>query len=713
MSSQQECPTPLQIQNWANGRHTSSEAEWLASHLERCEACVRRFAAIPNDEPLSRLVRQIGPELESEGDEHPSVRSLIEQLCQVAMPGELWGVHQPEDLLEPPVDPDEIGRLGAYRILERIGMGGMGVVFRAEDAKLSRPVALKILRPHLLQSDAVRSRFLSEARTAASLKHDHIVVIYQVGEVASSGSTVPFIAMEFLEGSSLTDWLQQNPRPPLDVVVRFGREIASGLVAAHSRGIIHRDIKPGNIWVEAVSDSGAARGPLPAGAGSLTRIRLLDFGLACTKSEDQTSVAGTPGYMAPEQSRGEAVDHRADLFALGCILSEMLERPASKSSPPGGASNLPPRRDSPAVSRRLHQLIGKLLAPSPADRPPSARAVEEELRSLEVQLARRSPSRWILVGTVLLLIATLSAAFWFWGRNGSVEVVGDRAVVVRRGSDEVARLTPENGWRSDLPPGHYTVDADDPEITVDPPRFTIRSGEVQRLMLSGPPGGAVGDEWLRYVAGLPADRQVNAVLAKLVELNPGFSGKCEFWAVQAGNITEFRVVTDSIRDISPVRGLPNLRVLACFGSKPGKGQLADLSPLRGMKFQALSCWHNPLSDLSPLRGMRLTEFQAEYTQIDSLTDLADMPIRTLTVQNTKVKDLSPVRNMPLWLCYVNGCPLSSLEPLTSTPVELLCCDYQPERDRPVLKAMPKLANINRLPTERFWREIELGRVPIP
>ncbi|HEY1189768.1 MAG TPA: serine/threonine-protein kinase [Gemmata sp.] len=706
MPSRPVCPTLSEIRAWAWGRYTPAGAEALAAHLERCATCARRFAAVSNDEPLSHLVRGLGPDLEGAGDDPPSVHALIEHLCQVEAPEDRWAAEEPEDLLDPPASPDELGRLGPYRVLERIGMGGMGAVFRAEDTQLARTVALKVLRPHLVASAAVRARFLGEARMAAALKHDHIVVIYQVGEVArGGGGSVPFIAMEFLEGHSLTDWLRRTPLPPLSVVIRFAREIASGLAAAHGRGIVHRDIKPGNVWVEAHPDPN--RGD--AGPEARTRIRLLDFGLACTGSEGAGSVAGTPAYMAPEQARGEPVDHRADLFALGRILSELLTGPA----PQGHATGAPrPRRDSSPAAHRLHRLVGALLAPRPADRPGSAQAVEKELRSLESRLARPKTGRVLaLAGSVLLVAGAV--AFWFSGRTGRVEVTGERAVAVRNDAGEVTHLTAESGWRGNLPPGHYTAVTDDPEMAVEPPHFTIRAGETQRLALSGPPDGPVSDAWLRYVAGLPTDRQVHAVLSKLKALNPGFPGKCEFWAVQGGSVTEFRVLTDSIRDISPVRGLSELRVLGCFGSQRGKGQLSDLGPLKGLKLRSLCCWHNPISDLSPLRGMRLTEFQAEHTEIDDLTHLADMPIRTLTVQNTKVKELGPLRKMPLWLCYVNGCPVGTLEPLTATPVELLCCDFEPARDQRVLRSIPKLANINRLPAEHFWREVGLGRTPVP
>ena len=142
--------------------------------------------------------------------------------------------------------PDELGRLGPYRVLKVLGAGGMGVVFQAEDPHLQRLVALKAMLPGLAASESAKQRFLREARAAAALKHDHIVTIYQVGEDRGA----PFLAMEFLEGESLDDRLKREGKLPLAEVLRIGREMAEGLAAAHERGLIHRDIKPANVWLE-------------------------------------------------------------------------------------------------------------------------------------------------------------------------------------------------------------------------------------------------------------------------------------------------------------------------------------------------------------------------------------------------------------------------------------------------------------------------------
>src|SRR5579859_6784674 len=171
----------------------------------------------------------------------------------------------PPNVLTPPQAGDELGRLGNYRVLKLLGAGGMGVVLQAEDIELHRLVALKILRPELSEQPRFRERFLREARMTAAIKSDHIVTIHQVGQ----DRDVPFFAMEYLEGESLRTRLHREKTLPITEVVRIGRELSEGLAAAHSRGLIHRDIKPGNIWLESRKPS-----------TGVARAKILDFGLA-------------------------------------------------------------------------------------------------------------------------------------------------------------------------------------------------------------------------------------------------------------------------------------------------------------------------------------------------------------------------------------------------------------------------------------------------
>jgi tetratricopeptide (TPR) repeat protein/tRNA A-37 threonylcarbamoyl transferase component Bud32/TolB-like protein len=200
-----------------------------------------------------------------------------------------------------------IGRtVSHYKIVEELGRGGMGVVYKAEDTKLKRKVALKFLLPHILANDEDRNRFIHEAQSAAALHHPNICTIYEINE--ADGQT--FISMAYLEGESLNEQIGRRPLKPTQAL-RFALQIARGLNAAHQHGIIHRDIKSSNIMI---SDDGQAT--------------IMDFGLA--KSAHQTHATqrgvkmGTIGYMSPEQTRGDPVDHRTDIWSLGVLLYEMI-----------------------------------------------------------------------------------------------------------------------------------------------------------------------------------------------------------------------------------------------------------------------------------------------------------------------------------------------------------------------------------------------------
>src|SRR5215213_166272 len=206
--------------------------------------------------------------------------------------------------------------LSHYRIVEKLGGGGMGVVYKAEDTRLRRSVALKFVSEGLSRDPEALSRFQREARTASALNHPHICTIYDIGEQDQRS----FIVMEYLEGTTLQDRLAAGALS-LNTLLDVGIQIADALDAAHTAGIIHRDIKPANIFI-----------------GSRDRVKVLDFGLAkirasTTPHADVTTIAGTrhgvvmgtAAYMAPEQARGEVVDHRADIWSFGLVLYEMVK----------------------------------------------------------------------------------------------------------------------------------------------------------------------------------------------------------------------------------------------------------------------------------------------------------------------------------------------------------------------------------------------------
>ena len=250
-----------------------------------------------------------------------------------------------------------------YRIVEQLGAGGMGVVFKAQDNRLERAVALKFLPEKLAQSPQALDRFRREARAASALNHPGICTIYDIGEQDGH----PFIAMEFIDGETLRSHIHGKPLP-LDELLELGIEIADALEAAHAEGIIHRDIKPANIFV-------TKRG----------RAKVLDFGLAKlvpkgitgdhseADSQDSNSIvgiiSGTPSYMSPEQVRGDGLDSRTDIFSLGLVLYEMATGRQAFGGGTGGmiieaVLTRPPaavRSINPAIPPRLEEIIDKAL----------------------------------------------------------------------------------------------------------------------------------------------------------------------------------------------------------------------------------------------------------------------------------------------------------------------------------------------------------------
>ena len=275
-------------------------------------------------------------------------------------------------------------RLGKYQILEQLGRGGMGIVWKARDPDLQRTVAIKVLAPHLAESPVARRRFLREARAAAAISHPNVLTIHSVEEEQET----PYLVMEYVSGLSLKEFITRRTMLDFVEVIRLSAQIAQGLAAAHACGVIHRDIKPGNVMLHKGG----------------TRARLTDFGLAraAFDNSELTSAdqaVGTPAYMSPEQVRGETVDVRSDLFSLGCLMYALV----SRVSPFQGRSSaetvhrildvtpLPLLTVEPTTPAGYSDVVMKLVAKKPDDRYQSAQEVSEILQRVLVQL-NQAPS---------------------------------------------------------------------------------------------------------------------------------------------------------------------------------------------------------------------------------------------------------------------------------------------------------------------------------
>ncbi|MBA2945325.1 protein kinase domain-containing protein [Streptomyces himalayensis] len=264
---------------------------------------------------------------------------------------------------------------GRYRLTRRLGRGGMAEVFAAEDVRLGRTVAVKLLRSDLAEDPVSKARFTREAQSVAGLNHHAVVAVYDSGEDQVGGSTVPYIVMEIVEGRTIRDLLinAEAPGPEQALIIVSG--VLEALAYSHQHGIVHRDIKPANVII---TNTGA--------------VKVMDFGIARALHGAQSTmtqtgmVMGTPQYLSPEQALGKAVDHRSDLYATGCLLYELLAlRPPFTGETPLSVVYqhvqdipVPPSEASDAAPPELDGLVMRSLAKEPDDRFQTA----EEMRGL-------------------------------------------------------------------------------------------------------------------------------------------------------------------------------------------------------------------------------------------------------------------------------------------------------------------------------------------
>lgn len=342
------CPDSKRLRALLEDHLPPDEQAELSGHLEICAPCQ---AAI---ERLAAESRWWNDARELAGDEASAGPAPAEAHTDPHLGPPSF------DFLAPPPSPGYLGRFGPYDVIEFIGQGGSGMVFKALDPSLHRLVAVKVLAPQVAVSATARHRFLREARAAASISHDHVVTIHAVDEA----NGLPYLVMQYVSGKSLQERIERTGPLELKEILRIGMQAASGLAAAHAQGLIHRDVKPANILLE----------------NGIERVKLTDFGLA--RAVDDASltqsgvIAGTPQYMAPEQARGETVDPRADQFGLGCVLYAMATGHSPFRAPTTMAvlrrvsdvAHRPLRQSNPEIPVWLATIVDRLLAKDPTQR---------------------------------------------------------------------------------------------------------------------------------------------------------------------------------------------------------------------------------------------------------------------------------------------------------------------------------------------------------
>jgi formylglycine-generating enzyme required for sulfatase activity len=399
---------------------------------------------------------------------------------------------EPLTFLGPSTRPGTLGRLGHYEVLQLLGRGGFGIVFRAFDDTLQRVVALKVMAPQLAATSPARKRFLREARSSAQIRHENVVQVYEVVE-----HPLPYLAMEFIPGETLQQKLDRVG--PLDVreTLRIGLQIAEGLAAAHATDLIHRDIKPGNVLLE----------------GGQHKVKITDFGQARAADDASISqsgiIAGTPMYMAPEQALGHKLDQRVDLFSLGSVLYQMVAgRPPFRANTALAvlkrvADDTPRdiREIIPETPQWLCDIIAKLHEKNPDDRYQSARGVADVLADCEAQLKanarlknysripcvrpRKSGRRKWVAATVFARLAAVILL-------PAITMVATRLILDRRGTSDVDKS------RSD------------PQAKAPPPAMAPFDAAQARILQKA---------WANYL-GAPVDF-TNSIGMKFTMIPPG------------------------------------------------------------------------------------------------------------------------------------------------------------------------------------------------
>lgn len=405
MPTPTRCPDRTRLESCLTNASDRNDVV-LEEHLESCTICQESLAQLAGTHHEWQVAQDSLANSATEGLASISARVLAlssdGQRSGRANADDPLGAHEIQQLrtlLAEPSHPELLGRIGRYEIEQLVGRGGMGLVFRAHDTELHRVVAIKTLGLHLVPIAAARERFIREARACAGLSHPHVVPTYDV----ITDGPIPALVMQYIAGPTLDQQIRESGPVNWQQALHLAIQLADALCAAHAQGLVHRDIKPGNVMLEA--DAG--------------RALLMDFGLVRILDDATLThsgvLAGTPQFMSPEQARGESVDERSDLFALGSLIYYMItgRAPFQADQPMAVLNRIcnqphqPLTQLLPAIPIELSRIVDQLLAKRAKQRIPSARQLRDRLTELALLPHRLTFRRGLIVTARAVIVGVL------------------------------------------------------------------------------------------------------------------------------------------------------------------------------------------------------------------------------------------------------------------------------------------------------------------
>jgi serine/threonine protein kinase len=644
--------------------------------------------------------------------------------------------------------PDLLGRFGRYQIIKVLGRGDMGTVYLAEDSQLRRQVALKT--PHFEHDPTGEQleRFYREAQAAATLRHANICPVHDVGQIDGKH----FISMSYIKGRPLSAFTRSTESQPERQILLVVCKLAQALQEAHDHGIVHRDLKPANIMVDEkgepiITDFGLARQVQPTDDIRLTQSGMM-LGSPAYMSPEQ--IDGKPDKIGPptdQYSLGVILYEllTGQLPFRGSLTSVLTQIATQPVTPPSQLrSDLDPRIDAVCI---------KMMAKAPADRFASLSAVADELETILRNPQAKSTKgvvfrrwnrwgwvRWSALACGLVIFGLLLGVIVInYGKTVvRIEIMDPDAEVALKGPTLTIKTV--KGLSTEevkVEPGEKGLTISHGGLSFTTRSFTLNKGDKKTVTISVINSDVVaklGDEilgegslvkpsssnpaqldpkittvngvpptkslarwenpafqqWVKEVAVMPAEGQVEAVVKKLRELNPGFDGKVTGWyqgqgtpVIEAGVVREVGFSTDDVTDISPIRALTGLRRLGCSGQK-----LTDLTPLSGLRLECLYCNDNPITDISPLKNLPLKELYFSNSTLEDISVLKGMKLEVLFLALEKLKEISALSGMPLRRLGIDGTQVADLSPLKGMPLQDLNCRSTLVSDLSPLRGMP-------------------------